>query len=195
MLFRSYEIFTDSKGFCYLCLSDGMGSGKRAAVDSVMTCGLFMKLLRASVGLDAAIKLVNSSLIVKSAEESFATIDLCRVDLYTGVVELLKAGAAETFVRKGKSVASFECTSLPIGMLGGAEVQRSRVKLSEGDVIIMMSDGVTAQGSDWIREELLENRELSAMELASKLAVEAKALLRGKHQDDITVIAAKLKRS
>ncbi|HKM32910.1 MAG TPA: SpoIIE family protein phosphatase, partial [Oscillospiraceae bacterium] len=126
----SYEVFTDSKGFCYLCLSDGMGSGKRAAVDSVMTCGLFMKLLRASVGLDAAIKLVNSSLIVKSAEESFATIDLCRVDLYTGVVELLKAGAAETFVRKGKSVASFESTSLPIGMLGGAEFERSRVKLS-----------------------------------------------------------------
>lgn len=190
----SYEVFSDARGGTYLCLSDGMGSGRRAAVDSAMACSLLVKLLRASIGLDAALKLINSSLIVKSREESFATIDLCRVDLYSGLAELVKAGAAATFIRKGKAVASFESASLPIGMLGGTQLDRSRIRLSEGDIIVMVSDGVTAQGSDWIKQELEQNHILDVMELSAKIASEAKARLMGQHQDDITVLAAKLVR-
>lgn len=92
--------------FCYVdgqngrvnvILSDGMGSGGAAAVDSTMTAELLRRLIEAGVSLDAALKLVNSALLVKSGDESLSTIDIVGVDLYTGCVDFYKAGAAPTF--------------------------------------------------------------------------------------------------
>lgn len=78
-----YEYFTDSRGFAHLILSDGMGSGGRAAIDSIMTCNFVLKLLKAGFGFDAALKLINSALLVKAGDESLATLDIGCIDLYT----------------------------------------------------------------------------------------------------------------
>lgn len=190
----SCETFTDSRGYSYMILSDGMGSGKMAAIDSVMVCSLLTKLLRAGIGYASALKILNASLLVKSAEESFATVDLCCIDLYTGVVDLLKAGAAATFVRKGSKAAHFESTSLPIGLVGGVAFEKKQIKLGAGDVIAMVSDGVTAGSCDWIEAELELHKEMSAGELAERLSVEAKRRRVDGHEDDITVMVAKFKK-
>lgn len=65
-----------------------------------MTTGLLCRLIQAGVGFDAALKMVNSALLVKSGEESLATIDVTQIDLYTGRADFYKAGAAPTFVVK-----------------------------------------------------------------------------------------------
>ncbi|MEG2597827.1 MAG: hypothetical protein RR977_05290, partial [Oscillospiraceae bacterium] len=58
-----YEYFTDGKGFAHLILSDGMGNGGRAAIDSIMTCNFVLKLIKAGFGFEAALKLINSALL------------------------------------------------------------------------------------------------------------------------------------
>lgn len=191
----NYEYFTDSKGYAYICLSDGMGSGKRAAIDSMMVCALMMKLLRGGMGIDATLKIINSSMIVKSSEESFATIDLCRIDLYTGRAELFKAGAAPTYIKKGKKISRFESTSLPIGMLQGAEVENRHIRLSDKDYVVMISDGACEGGNEWIEEKLADMKVQSSEELAEHLSLEAKLLRDKANDDDITVMAIRINKA
>ena len=62
-------------------------------------------------------------------------------------------------------------------------------KLSAGDIILMMSDGATLDGTDWIANEL-ECFEGSAKALCELIANEAKRRRLDGHSDDITVSAA-----
>ncbi len=187
-----YESFLDSKGFFHLVLSDGMGSGGRAAIDSVMTCSFILKLIKAGFGFESAIKLVNSSLLVKAPDESLATIDILRADLYTGKIEILKAGAAPTFVLKGSTVQKLESDSLPVGILKGVGFDRQNCKLSDGDLVLMVSDGVTATGTDWIEAELEMNARKSTREIAGRIANEARRRRIDGHSDDVTVVAVRI---
>lgn len=186
------ETFFDGTGYAYLILSDGMGSGKQAAIDSTMACSLLGKLLRAGIGCEPALRILSASLRAKSAEESFATVDLCRIDLYTGRTELLKAGAAATFVRKGDKAAHFESTTLPVGIVGSTQFERRQLRLGEGDVLLLVSDGVTAGGNDWIEAELELHRDMPAAELAQRIAQESRRRRVDGREDDITVLAARL---
>ncbi len=190
----SYEYFMDSKGFVHMILSDGMGSGGRAAIDSVMTCSLILKLIKAGFGFQAALKLINASLLVKSDDESLATLDVARLDLYTGKVEFLKAGSAASFVKRGGHVLQIDSGSLPIGILQNVEFDTSTLNIENGDVVVMVSDGVLMTGSKWI-EGMIEHCEgKTARELADEILKEAKARSEDDRSDDLTVLVARIKR-
>ena len=64
--------FNDGLGRMVMIVSDGMGSGGRAAVDSAMAGGA-AKLAKAGISFDCALRIVNSALLVKSGDESLAT--------------------------------------------------------------------------------------------------------------------------
>ena len=146
----AWQGFTDQRSVAHIVLSDGMGSGTAAAVDSNMTVSLIVKLIEAGVDYTAALKIVNSALLVKSGEESLSTVDIAAVNLYTGQAHFYKAGAAPTFIRRGNRTGMVESTSLPAGILTAVEFEKSSVQLRDGDLIVMVSDGATACGSEWI---------------------------------------------
>lgn len=188
------DTFSDGKGFFHLILSDGMGTGGRAAVDSIMTVSFILRLIKAGFGFDAALKLINSALLVRTGEETLATIDIGCIDLYTGKTEFLKAGAAPSFVCRDGKVSEISGSSLPAGIIQGIRYERRTLRLREGDVIVMMSDGALSIAGDWIREELALAADQPAQKIADRLANLA---LRGTHShpDDITVMAAKIMRA
>ena len=72
----------------YVILSDGMGTGGRAAVDGAMASGLMSRLIKAGFGYDCSLRILNSSMLFKSTDESLATVDIASIDLFTGQVEL-----------------------------------------------------------------------------------------------------------
>ena len=121
-----------------------------------------------------------------------ATIDLLRIDLYTGKIEVLKAGAAPTFILKGNTVRKLESDSLPVGILKGVGFDRQSCKTSNGDLILMVSDGVTATGTDWIEAELELNARKSTREIAGRIANEARRRRIDGHSDDVTVAAVRI---
>ena len=90
--------FNDGLGRMVMIVSDGMGSGGRAAVDGAMAAGILAKLAKAGISFDCALRIVNSALLVKSGDESLATLDVARVDLFSGKAEFCKAGAAVSYV-------------------------------------------------------------------------------------------------
>ncbi len=187
------DTFSDGRGFFHMILSDGMGTGGRAAVDSIMTVSFVLRLIKAGFGFDAALKLINSALLVRTGEETLATLDIGCIDLYTGKMEFLKAGAVSSFICREGKVAEISGSSLPAGILQGIRYERRTVRLREGDIIVMMSDGALSIASDWIREELALVADQPAQKIADRLANLA---LRNTHGrgDDITVMAARVMR-
>lgn len=186
------EHFIDRSGCADMILSDGMGSGEHAALDSMMTAGLVARMVRAGFRFGPAIKLVNSALLLKSEDESLATVDAFSVNLYTGIANFYKAGAEVSYVLKNGAVSRVENSALPVGILGGAEYEHSSLRIGEGDAVVLITDGVTASGSDWIPSEIKALSEKDPSEIAEGIAKTAFDRRRDGHSDDITVMVMKL---
>lgn len=191
----AYEQFTDDNGCFVAVLSDGMGSGGRAAVDGAMAAGLTARLMQAGFGDDSVLSMVNSALMVKSGDESLATLDVLRVDLHSGRAESLKAGAAASLLLSKGRVSRWEQAALPVGILREALFERQQDTLTHGDVVLLVSDGVYADGTAWLEELLRQDMGLTPMaRLADRIALEARKRQQEAegHEDDITVIALQL---
>jgi len=186
----SYKFFNDGKGHFVMVLSDGMGTGGRAAVDGAMASGLMSRLLKAGFGYDCSLKILNSAMLFKSSDESLATMDIARIDLFTGNIELFKAGAAPTFVRKNGKTGRAESASLPVGILKDVSFDRAGIRLRAGDILLLVSDGVTLDGTEWLRDELERWNDGNAQELAEHICCLAKRRRMQNRADDITVMAA-----
>lgn len=191
----AYKFFYDGRGHFIMILSDGMGTGGRAAVDGAMASGLMCRLIKAGFGYDCSLKILNSSMLFKSTDESLATVDIASIDLYTGQVELYKAGAAPTLIRRSGRTGKAESTSLPAGILREIGFDKATVKCKTGDIVLLMSDGAVCDGTDWIREELENWTDGTADELASRICDGAKRRRSDNHEDDITVMAAIIKKA
>lgn len=189
-----YRSFRDENGRHITVLSDGMGTGSRAAVDSAMAAELFSKLIKSGLSFDCALPIANSALLVKSSDESLATLDVVCIDLYTGRTDFMKAGAAATFIRHKDSVASLEQASLPIGILREIEFSKATAKPEDGDIILMISDGVLGDCNGWIQQEMkLWDTKHSPRELAEFIVNSACERKLGKQRDDMTAIAIYVK--
>ncbi|MBQ4119646.1 MAG: SpoIIE family protein phosphatase [Clostridia bacterium] len=191
----AYKYFNDNKGHFVMLLSDGMGTGGRAAVDGAMASGLMARLLKTGFGYNCSLKILNSSMLFKSTDESLATIDIASIDLHTGTLELYKAGAAPTIVRRSGKTGKAESTSLPVGILRDVGFDKAVVKCRIGDIVVLMSDGATTEGTDWIRAEVESWRDGTAQDLSDRLCLCARRRGSEKRKDDITVMCAILEKA
>lgn len=186
------KTINDTRGHMIFIISDGMGKGGRAALDGAMGAGLLSKLLSAGFGFDSSLKVVNSALLVKSSEESLATLDCACVDLFTGKCEFFKAGAPRSYIVKNSSVTKCELSSMPAGILRGIEFAKRTTVLNVGDEIILMSDGITDVGEELLDEFLRYDDSDSPNDRAKEILDFAVAHSDSKHRDDMSVIVAKL---
>ena len=186
----STAVFTDGGGICYITLSDGMGTGKSAAVDSHMVIGLFRRLVCGGMDSVTAVKMVNSIMVGKSRDESFATFDAIRFDPDSHVHTLLKSGAASTLIRHGEEVIKISAPTFPIGINEAAEVYISEHEVTDGDIIIAFSDGISESEFPFIRELLLESNDVK--EIVRETTLKSTTFSKSSHTDDVTVIGIKI---
>ncbi len=182
------ESFGDGKGMFYIILSDGMGTGSRARVDSAMVCSMLSKLLKSGISMPAALETVNTVMLVKSADESFATLDICTIDLNSGECAVYKAGAATTYIKSSDKLLRATLSSPPAGSGGRLTVPAQKFTVADGDVIIMATDGAVLD-EQWLSREL--SKGIEPRELSERIARAARAAENGKC-DDISVVAVEL---
>ncbi len=190
----AYHSFFDGRGRFVMIISDGMGKGGRAAVDGVMASGLMARLLKAGFAPNSALKIVNSAMLYKSTDESLATIDVTVLDLFGGRAEFFKAGAPATLLRRNGKAAMVLGENLPAGILQGVEFDYQYTTLTQGDIVVMMSDGALGDGTDWIGVELEVWKRGNAQALAEHLADYARRRCPNGHGDDITIAVAILEK-
>ena len=185
----TYDIFDTSAAEKYIVLSDGMGTGKRARLDSVFSVSLVSRLLRCGMSVTTAHKMVNSMMRVKGWEESFATLDILRLDLFSGSASLMKSGAAASYLCRDGGLKIFTSDALPAGILADCIPDTADLKLFDGDILMLASDGVDVDVA----------RKLAALsakgESVEKTAARLGAMCTSKSEqprDDITIILAKI---
>lgn len=181
-----------SAGERYVLLSDGMGSGKRARLDSAMAVNLAAHLLRSGLSMTTAQRMINSVMRVKDWEESFATLDFLRLDLFSGRAEFLKSGAAPAYLCRDGGIARIECDSYPAGILTSCEPDISSCKLFDGDMLLLASDGAPEAALRKCAAIAAEEPDITAEGMAFRLGSMCAALGNGGRTDDITVAVVKI---
>ncbi len=194
----SFSFMNNGNGKYTLALSDGMGSGHSAAVQSKATVDMLESFLESGFDKDMAINLINSVLVLGSEEDVTCTIDMSIVDLFSGEVEFVKIGAAPTFIRRESRVDIIRSVSLPAGILPGIDAELARRNVGSGDMIIMVTDGII----DSMADEEAGDRQLlkyiqlieslNPQEVADSILTEASRCCGGKPCDDLTVLVAKI---
>ena len=186
------KVARDGRGHQILIISDGMGRGSRAALDGAMGAGLLSRLLSAGFGFDAALKVVNSALLVKSNEESLATLDCACVDLFTGRCAFYKAGAPRSYVLRHGRLTRCELASMPAGILRGITFAKRTAVLGAGDTVVLLSDGITDADAVGLEALLCRFQSQDQQELADTVLAYAKAHTPADRRDDMSVIVARL---
>lgn len=181
-------------GRMLLCLSDGMGSGPTAALESETAIELAEQLLGAGFSPERSVQLINSVLLMKSREQTPTTLDVIVVNLYTGNCCMVKLGAAATFRKRGNRVETIGAENLPVGIVTEIEVTNRETGLQDGDWLIMVTDGVldALPGLDKeaaMEEVILRSASRNPKDFAERILREA-AGENDTIRDDMTVLAA-----
>ncbi len=181
-------------------LSDGMGAGEAAAIESSTAVSALERLLEAGFDDEFAVKTVNLMLLLRSAGETFATLDVATIDLVTGEGQFIKVGSPPSFIRTGRDVKVVRSSSLPAGIFDAIEVDKTPFRFSDGDLLVMVSDGVlnsvepSAGREDWVASALSRLSTDEPAELARSILDRARQHAGGKVSDDMTVLVGRVQR-
>lgn len=192
----NYSFGEVGEGRYMVALSDGMGSGARANNESSITISLLEKFIEAGYERNAAIKATNSVLVFRANSESYATIDLGIIDMYDGIGEFIKIGAAPTLIKSGTDVSVISSTTLPAGILDDIEIESEIVEFKNGDMVVMLTDGVIDANKQekerWVIKLLKEYDSVNPREVADYILLKAKEQYNGRIKDDMTVAVLKI---
>lgn len=172
-------------------ISDGMGSGETAHVTSQLASELLAQLLLTSAKRQTVLHVLNHLIKSRSIECS-TTVDLFDFDLVTGEAVFYKCGAAPSYVKRGTSIFRIRSETAPVGIARTIDAERIRVEVEAGDVVVMLSDGISSGAEDgaWLLELIARPVVGGVREYAEMILAEAER--RTALSDDATVAVAKI---
>ncbi|MBQ9156579.1 MAG: SpoIIE family protein phosphatase [Eubacterium sp.] len=178
-----------------LSLADGMGSGQEAFESSSRLIEAFEGMILAGMPEEEALHLLHAVMLLESGEGQPA-LDIAAVSLRSGLVRFFAAGGAAVFVLRGGQVERICQNSIPLGYLDESEAAVTSRKLYDGDMIVMVSDGMLTFENDPEKGLSMENILLgihtkNAQTFADLLLKAVPAGVDG-YEDDRTVLVAVL---
>lgn len=193
-----YTIITEPES-AVLVLSDGLGSGVKANILATLTAKMLSIMIAGKVAIRTAVKAVADTLPVCSVRNlAYATFTVM-VAQENEICLLQYDNPDAILLRNGKSIDYRR----DIQIFGEKEIHQSYFQFLEGDLLILMSDGVTNAGmgkttyGGWGREEVVKfceqrwRKEISAQEMASAIGNAGLDLNLEETDDDLTVLVMK----
>ncbi|TDL30408.1 stage II sporulation protein E [Jeotgalibacillus sp. S-D1] len=181
-----------------VAISDGMGNGEKARLESEETIQLLRQMLQAGIEEELAIKSVNSILTVKRTGDMYSTVDLAMIDLQNAKAKFLKVGSVPSYIKRGRTVKTIEASNLPMGFFRELDMEVLEDQLKAGDLLIMLSDGVLdgprfiENPEMWIKRQITELKTTEPQEVADILMEAAVRTSGGEIEDDMTIMAVQI---
>jgi serine phosphatase RsbU (regulator of sigma subunit) len=193
-----YDFLRMDSGEWMGVLADVSGKGIPAALLSSMVLGALGTEFRAGTRTGEALNRVNGLLLEKSLEFQFVTLFILMLSP-DGQGEFISAGHNPAYLFRSRTGVIETLTSehFILGLLDYARYQPRALRLDEGDVLVVYSDGLTEaqdpHGADLGEERLLELIRREAPRGAQALELEMlKALAEftqsSQQNDDITFV-------
>ncbi|WP_422659027.1 stage II sporulation protein E [Paenibacillus sp. EC2-1] len=194
----SFSTVELGNGTFAVALSDGMGNGERARMESSSALNILEQLLQSGMDEKLAIKSVNSILMLRSPEEIYATVDMALIDQYSAQTIFMKIGSTPSFIKRGNEVIPVTASNLPIGIIQDIEVDLVSVQLQAGDVLIMMTDGIydapgyAVNKELWMKRIIQEVDSSDPQEIADCLLEKVIRYQQNQIHDDMTVVVGRV---
>lgn len=184
-----------STGELIMLLSDGMGSGRAACRDSENLVEVLESLIEAGFRKESALRLMNTLFVMSYEGKKFTTLDMTAIDLYSGKCEMVKNGAAATFIKKKDRVETVSQGALPMGIDMEAEPEVTEIELLDGDMVVMVSDGIIdafpGDNKEFYVENIIENNDSNnPSDVANQILMQALSRNAREASDDMSVLVA-----
>ncbi len=190
----SFNVIYTKNTNAVMALSDGMGSGQKASEESKAAIEMLEKFLHAGFDCENAVKLINSSLLLRGEKDTFATLDICDIDFDSATMNFTKLGAAGAYIKTNDKITHISGSSLPAGILRDPKAERHMLAIDSDTVIVMMSDGIAdialknPEHEGWIEKEILALDSSNPQIIAGKLLESAIRLAGRTVHDDMTLL-------
>lgn len=195
-----YDFIELPKGYVGVGIADVMGKGLPAA--------LMMASIRASLRAHAgsagtpalAVERVNRQLFHDSPSSDFATLTYAQFAPDGRSFAYCNAGHLPPLLLRGEKFTELTAGGLAIGVEAEEEFEQESVSLRSGDVIVMVTDGVTEamdfQDENFGQQRLLSSiwrhRRLEAQQLAGQILWDVRRFAGlAEQSDDITIVVIK----
>ena len=191
----SYGVVQSEDGSRFISfISDGMGCGREASEASRTASAFLKNLIPISTDCEHTVRLLNSFLRRRgsdSLKECSVSIDLADIDLVTSRAVFCKSGAAPTYILRGDSVFKIRARTIPVGIISEVDIKRVELDLYVGDIVVMVSDGVTQGKEECPRLfELLKSTRSTDPKRICELVL--KYALDSGGKDDISVLVLRM---
>ena len=184
-----------------ITLADGLGSGVRANILSILTSKILSTMLSENVSIEECVATIANTLPVsKELDVAYSTFtSICMDDTGSGYI-IEYDNPLAFLVRNGKCY-DFDRKEI---LVDNKKIYESKIHIVEGDYIVCMSDGATHAGVGitldvgWSREAIMEhlNRHIkvgmSASDLSLLVVSACNDLYLGEPSDDTTCMAVGL---
>ena len=180
----------------YVILCDGMGTGEKANRESKICADMITAYLKAGFSPKMTLNIVNSAVSLKSDNEIFSSIDLLCIDLMSGQADFYKIGASNSFFCHAGHTETIFSDTLPLGIFPENHISITSKRISDGDILIMMSDGVSDSSPGYLSAERISKIvEKDAEDIKGISEMILNSSLKKKYNkaiDDMTVCAIKI---
>ena len=180
-------------GHMYFLMADGVGSGREASLRSEKVLDFMEKFLAAGYSKEHTIQILNGLILQDGQESAMSTLDVCDLNLYKGVCEFSKIGAAASYHKRDYLVEKIWIENLPLGAFGTMDLDVARRRLDEGDYVIMLTDGIlesliTLGQEEKLMEYISKLSVKNPREMAQKILQYCIGICRGNIRDDMSVL-------
>lgn len=184
--FSVVKLSTDKVMFA---ICDGMGSGKDASETSGRAIALVEAFYKAGIDENGVLSLINKLLSARGGED-FSALDICVVNLRRGTADFIKLGGVESIILGSGTSDIIEGGALPLGILETVKPKVARKNVTNGDMIVMFSDGITDSiGSDGVIRIGEQSKTNNPERLAESIIEDSEFV---GHADDKTVLCIKI---
>jgi sigma-B regulation protein RsbU (phosphoserine phosphatase) len=199
-----YDIIRTREDRLIGVIGDVAGKGVQAALIMVMIRSILHLITNTNKDIATVLDWVNRGITGKIDMDHYATLGIVTINIVTGELEYANASHQPLIIyrRATDSIETIDIKSVPIGVEKATKYQRKTLRLYDGDIASLYTDGVVEaineQGKQFGRKSLGEaiarNRSLSPKDIAGKIKAEVSAFMGDAHQhDDQTILVFKMK--
>ncbi|PKL25583.1 MAG: hypothetical protein CVV47_05880 [Spirochaetae bacterium HGW-Spirochaetae-3] len=185
-------------------IGDVAGKGVQAALIMVMIRSILHLITNTNKDIATVLDWVNRGITGKIDMDHYATLGVVAVNIATGELEYANASHQPLLVyrRATDTIETIDIKSVPIGVERATEYQRKALRLGDGDIAALYTDGIVEamndQGKQFGRKSLGQviagHRDLAPKDIAGKIRAELASFIGGARQhDDQTILIFKMK--
>lgn len=195
------DVIEHNENSIVIVLADGLGSGVKASILSTLTSKIISTMISEGLSVEDSVATIAATLPVCSVRGvAYSTFTIVHI-IDNDTAEIIQYDNPKVIILRDGENYEYPAEETNIG---GKSILKSRIKLQEGDIIIVMSDGCphagigVAYNFGWKREDIIDYMKtfysvgFTSKTLSTILIDECNKLYGGTPGDDATTCVIRI---